>query len=134
MWPTANQLPRPIVVELSRLEVRLATVKYLRGVLIPHLDDVKSQLATQKNDIDEIRCSLILAYQQSRALLAAKRSDDHVQKLRYIAQRERDLNTAIARRDQSESRMGRVTLEIRDKGDEIRELENAMNELRTRRY
>ena len=57
-----------------------------------------------------------------------------MQKLRYIAQKERDLITAIARRDKGEESIGRVTQEIRDKGDEIIGLENRMNELSTGRY
>lgn len=134
MWPQANQLPRPVVVEISRLESRLVTAQYLRGILIPHLDNIKSQFITQKNDVDDIRSNLILAHQQSRALLTENRSEEHLQKLRYIAQKERDLVAAIARRDKSEESIGRVTQEIRDKGDEIMGLENRMNELRTGRY
>lgn len=134
MWPQANQLPRPVVVEISRLESRLVTAQYLRGILIPHLDNIKSQFITQKNDVDDIRSNLILAHQQSRALLTENRSEEHLQKLRYIAQKERDLVAAIARRDKSEESIGRVTQEIRDKGDEIMGLENRMNELRTGHY
>lgn len=134
MWPQANQLPRPVVVEISRLESRLATAQYLRGILIPHLDNIKSQFITLKNDVDDIQSNLILAHQQSRALLTENRSEEHLQKIRYIAQKERDLVAAIARRDKSEESIGKVTQEIRDKGDEIMGLENRMNELRTGRY
>lgn len=134
MWPQANQLPRPIVVEISRLESRLATAQYLHGILIPYLDNLKSQIITQKNDVDEIRSKLILANEQSQALLTENRSDEHFQKIRYIAQKERDLVAAIARRDHSEESIGRVTQQIRDKEDEIMGVENRINELRTRRY
>ena len=53
-------------------------------------------------------------------------------KLSFISQTERVLELNLGRKDLLAAWLTRVTQQIEDKGDEIRELENAVNGLRTR--
>ena len=129
-----NEMHRAVLLEISRLECRLATAQYSRGILIPHLEDIKSQYLAQNNDILEIRSRLRLAHHQAQALLAGNRMEEHRMKMSYITQMERELEHNLGRKDQMAARFSKVTQEIKDKGDEIRGLEHAVNGLRTRGY
>lgn len=134
MFPSPHQTHRSTVAEIRRIEVRLATAQYLRGVLIPHLNDVKTKYLTQNADIAHFRNQISQAQQQAQALLANNRSTEHEQKVRFIT----ELNTRIAFSvhglEKSGARIEKVTQNIRDRDLEILGFENLLHGLRNCGY
>ena len=134
MFPPPHQTHRSTVAEISRLEVRLTTSQYLRGVLIPHLNDVKTQYLTQNADIAHLRNQISQAQQEAQALLANNRSAEHEQKLRFITDLNRRLAFSISEWGKSGARVDKETQDIKDWDQEIARLENLLHRLRAFGY
>lgn len=134
MSPPANQNPRLVALEISRLGAILAETQGQCGRSVIYLDYIKNQLLAQSNNIVDIRNRILLFHQQARSFRANNQLADHDQKVRDIAEMERLLGDKILTRDQTGVTIEKVAQEVRDMRQEIINLQNALNGLRTRGY